>query len=75
MSEQKIEAYMIVGAGDPQTLCDDVGSMITEGWQPLGGVAICENSRNVSIVDDETWDFQFVQAMVRYEAVLAMLKN
>ena len=53
--EQRVAEYKIV-AGDPfrdigkqsyQTLEQKVNALIRQGWQPLGGVAICDGGQFV----------------------------
>ncbi len=78
MSDRIIKGYVIVGAGSPQDLVNNVGQMIEEGWEPIGGVGVCEVTRDIDYCknsDDSNWDFQFVQAMVEYKSAIATRVN
>lgn len=64
--------YVIVGAENPDTLEEMVRSAITDGWEPLGGVACTghfeqwENSRK-GYMESET-RYTWAQAMIKRPA-------
>lgn len=61
--------YQIVEAADSETLCALVGGLISEGWIPFGGVAVCgvfrqwENSQKGYTESDES--YTYAQAMTK----------
>jgi hypothetical protein len=55
----RIKRYHLASAVDTQTLQNEVGKLVAEGWQPVGPVVVAEPS-------GDSRD-RFIQTLVQYE--------
>ncbi len=70
MSEKIID-YTVLGAVSSMELSEGVNALISDGWEPLGGVSLAYERNIQRSVTDERYlcqDFEhFAQALVKYE--------